>query len=300
VVLVGRGTRQLAGDAEGAFHLRLVAPPEWRVSRMAEREGWSWEQALARCDEVDRTRDRFMRYFFGAAACRPEEYDLTVNAGRVPLEDVVACVAALARGEGEGPAPAAAVPRVLTLARQLGAGDTGFAPTLAERLGLRVYDRELLEQEAIRLGVSEAELETVDEQPAGLFGRLRPGGLPRRYLGTMGRLMGELARGDALLVGRGGSRFLRDRPGVFHVRLAAAMGVRVRRVMEHRWLRESAARQLIAQSDGRRGRFYEGAFGADWASPLEYHLTVNTGRLGPAAVDLVALAAGRHWSRSHG
>jgi cytidylate kinase len=301
VVLVGRGTRQLAGDVEGAFHLRLAAPREWRVSRMAEREGWSWEQALARCDEVDRTRDRFMRYFFGAGAGRPEEYDLTVNAGRVPLEDVVACVAALARGEGEGPAPDAAVPRVLTLARQIGAGDTGFAPTLAERLRLCVHDRELLEQEAVRLGVAEAELEAVDEQPAGLFGRLRPGGLSRRYLEVMGQLMGELAtRGDALLVGRGGSRFLRDRPSVFHVRLVAAPAVRVRRVMEYRWLRESAARQLIAQSDGRRGRFYDDAFGADWASPLEYHLTVNTGRLGPAAVDLVARAAGRHWSRAHG
>ncbi|HZY89113.1 MAG TPA: cytidylate kinase-like family protein [Gemmataceae bacterium] len=301
VVLVGRGTRQLAGDAEGTFHLRLVATAEWRVSRMAEREGWSWDQALARCDEVDRARDRFMRYFFGAGACRPEQFDLTVNAGRVPLEDVVACVAALARGQGEGPTPTAAVPRVLTLARELGAGDTDFARALAERLRLHVYDRELLEQEALRLGVSEAELEAVDEQPAGLFGRLRPGGLPRRYLEAMGQLLGELAtRGDALLVGRGGSRFLRDRPGVFHARLVAAPAVRVRRVMEHHWLRESAARQLIAQSDALRGRFYEGAFGADWASPLEYHLTVNAARLGPAAVDAVALAAGRHWSRAHG
>jgi cytidylate kinase len=301
VVLVGRGSRQLAGDAEGAFHLRLVAPLEWRVSRMAEREGWSWDQALARCNEVDRARDRFTRYFFGAAACRPEGYDLTVNAGRVPPEDIVACVAALARGQDGGPTPTAAVPRVLTLARETGTGDTDFARALAERLGLHVYDRELLEQEAVRLGVPEAELAAVDEQPAGMFGRLRPGGLPRRYREAMGQLMGELAtRGDALLVGRGGSRFLRDRPGVFHVRPVAALPMRVLRVMEHRWLRESAARQLIAQSDGRRARFYEGAFGADWASPLEYHLTVNAGRLGPAAVGLVALAAGRHWSRAHG
>src|SRR5262249_53406574 len=161
-------------------------------------EGWSWDEALARCNEVDHSRDRFMRYFFGAAAGRPEEYDLTVNAGRVPLEDVVACVIALARGEGEAAAPVPVVPRVLTLARELGAGATGFAPTLAGRLGLRVYDRELLEQEAARLGVSASELEAVDEQPAGLLGRLRPGGLPARYLEAMGQLMAELAaRGDA-------------------------------------------------------------------------------------------------------
>src|SRR5205807_2311998 len=38
VILVGRGTRQLLGDAPNTFHLRLVAPREWRVRRMAERE----------------------------------------------------------------------------------------------------------------------------------------------------------------------------------------------------------------------------------------------------------------------
>jgi cytidylate kinase len=296
VVLVGRGTRQLLGDEAQAFHLRLVAPRAWRVRRMAQREGWSAEQALARCLEVDRTRDRFTRYFFGADAARPEQYDLVVNTGRVPLEDVVSCVTALARGEAAGQ-PAGAGPRVLTLSRQLGAGDTGFAPTLAERLGLRAYDRELLEQEATRLGVTEAELEQVDEQPAGLFQRLRPGGLYRRYFEVLGRLMNELAaRGDVLLVGRGGSRFLRDHPAAFHVRLVATTGVRLRRVMEHRWLREDPARQLIARSDARRARFYENGFGADWSSPLEYHVTVNSGRLGPAAVDLIACAAGRFWA----
>src|SRR2546421_11937723 len=33
VVLVGRGTRQLLGDAPDVLHLRLVAPKDWRVQR---------------------------------------------------------------------------------------------------------------------------------------------------------------------------------------------------------------------------------------------------------------------------
>jgi cytidylate kinase len=297
VVLVGRGARQLLGNAPDAFHLRLVAPRDWRVRRMAEREGWSAEQAQARCLEVDRSRERFSRYFFGEIAL-PAQYDLVVNTGRVPLDDVAACVAALVRGEAAAPAPPSPDHRVLTLSRELGAGDTGFAPTLADRLGLRVHDRELLEQEATRLGVNPTELAKIDEQPAGLFQRFRPGSLHQRYFEVLGQLMNELAdRGGVLLVGRGGSRFLRDRPGVFHVRLVAPPESRVRRVMEHRWLREGPARQLIAQSDTQRRRFYEQYFGADWASPLEYHVTGNSGRLGPAAVDLVAFAAGRHWGR---
>jgi cytidylate kinase len=318
VVLVGRGTGHLIDDTPDVLHLRLVAPRDWRARRMAGREGWTFEHALARCTEEDRNRERFARYFFGDMPFQPARYALVANTGRVPLDDVVAAVVALVRqsaveGQGEpqdvgrsaAPSdsalqtePAADGHRVLTLSRELGAGDSGFARTLGLRLGLRVYDRELIEQEATRLGVSEAELEKIDEHAAGIFQRFRPGSLHQRYFEALEQLMRELAaRGSVLLVGRGGNRILRDNPAAFHVRLVAPTEVRVRRVMEHRWLREKPARQLIADSDAQRRSFYESCFGADWASPLEYHLTVNSGRLGPAAVDLVAAAAERHFAR---
>lgn len=298
VVIVGRGSRQLAGDAEGALHLRLVAPREWRVRRMARLEGRTEEETLARCLAVDHTRERFGRYFFGPESLRSDEYDLVANTGRVELDAVVALMLALVQNDWSGPsAGGAAGQHVLTLARELGAGDTGFAPTVAARLGLRVYDRDLLEQEAIRLGVPEADLEQIDEQPADIFERFRASSLHQRYFEALGQLMGELAeRGDVLLVGRGGSRFLRDDPHAFHVRLVAPMEVRIPRVMEHRWLRQEPAKKLIAASDAQRRSFYQDYFGADWSDPLEYHLTVNTGRLGPSAVDAVVFAAHRHWA----
>src|SRR5439155_26289201 len=128
-----------------------------------------------------------------------------VNTGRVPLADVVSTVAALVHGQA--PSETSDRPgarRVLTLSRELGAGDTGFAPTLGDRLGLRVYDRELLEQEAVRLGVPESALEKIDEQRASIFERFRPGSLHQRYQQALEQLMNELAeQGDVLLVGRG-------------------------------------------------------------------------------------------------
>jgi len=299
VVLVGRGTGHLLAGRADVLHLRLVAPREWRTRRMAEKEGWSPEQALAHCAAEDRTRDRFTRYFFGEAPGQPGQYHMAFNTGRVVLADVVACVAALVRGDQAGAPPEpAGGPRVLTLSRELGAGESSFAPPLAARLKLTVYDRKLLEQEAVQLGVTEAELAQVDEQPSGIFQRFRPDSLPQRYFEVLEQLVKSLAeRGHVLLVGRGGNRFLKDFPGAFHLRLVAPPDVRVRRVMEYRWVNESRARQLIAQSDAQRGRFCASYFGADWADPLEYHLTVNTGWLGPAAIELAACAAERHWTR---
>jgi cytidylate kinase len=299
IILVGRGTRQLLADTPDAFHLRLVAPKDWRARRMAQMEHWSFDQALARCTEVDRMRERFTRYFFGATATHPAQYDLVVNTGRVALDRLVACVAAVVRGETAGVASTSAEPRVLTLSREIGAGDTGFAQTMGARLGLRVYDRELLEQEAVRLHVTKEELETIDEQPAGIFQRIRPGSLGHRYSEALGQLMKELAdSGNVLLVGRGGSVILRDHARAFHVRLIATIDIRIRRVMEHRWLRKAQARELIARSDAQRSSFYRNFFEVDWSDPLGYHVTVNSGRLSLATVDLVADAALNHWGKT--
>jgi len=299
VVLVGRGARHLLSEMPDVFHLRLVAPREWRAERMARLEGWSPDEARARCLEVDRIRDLFTRYFFGPSATEPVQYDLVVNTARVPLDDVTNVVAAMVH-----PGPAEAIGtsggrRVLTLSRELGAGDSNFAPALADRLKLPVYDRELLEQETVRLGVPEAELEKIDEQPASIFQRFRPGSIYQRYFEALEQIIRELAdRGDVILVGRGGNCFLRDDPHAFHVRLVSPMAIRCRRVMEYRWVREAVAKKLVAESDSQRRRFHESYFGIDWSNPLEYHITVNSGRLALTALDLISAAAGHHWSRT--
>ena len=123
VILVGRGTNQLVGNREDVFHLRLVAPRPWRARRMAELEGWTQEKALARCTEVDRTRERFNRYFFGDAATQPGQYDLVINTGRVPLDHVVAGIAALVREQWpSGEAEPSAERRILDTDRRDGSG----------------------------------------------------------------------------------------------------------------------------------------------------------------------------------
>jgi cytidylate kinase len=297
VVLVGRGARHLLGEMPGAFHLRLVAPWQWRAERMARLEGWSLDEARARCLEVERVRELFTRYFFGETATQAAQYDLVVNMARMPLEDVTSVVAAMVRAESTE-AVVTLGRRVLTLSRELGAGDQGFAPPLAERLKLHLCDRELLEQEAIRLGVAEAELEKIDEQPASIFQRFRPGSIYQRYFEALEQTMCELAqRGDVILVGRGGNCFLRDDPRAFHVRLVASLAVRCRRIREYRWVWEAVAKKQVAESDAQRRRFHESYFGIDWSNPLEYHITVNSGRLALVALDLVSFAAERHWSR---
>jgi cytidylate kinase len=302
VVLVGRGTGHLLADMPNVLHVRLVAPKEWRAKRMMAREGWTWEQALARCTEEDRNRERFTRFFFGEAPFQAARYHVTFNTGRVPLDDVVATVAALVRQDwtastAQGANAPRSSQRVLTLTPELGAGETSFAPALATRLALRVHDRDVLQQEAERLGISLAEVEQIEARPSGIVQRFQPNSLYQRYFEALGQIVRAFAeQGDALIVGRGGNCILRDQPGAFHVRLVAPMLIRVQRVMQHRWMGEDGARKLIADSDARRSRFHENYFGIDWSDAEQYHFTANSGLLGPSTLDAVAFAAQRHWA----
>src|SRR5262245_29878590 len=79
VVLVGRGTGHLIDDTSNILHLCLAAPREWRAHRMARKEGWTFELALARCAAEDRSREHFARYFFGEAPFQLARYALVAN-----------------------------------------------------------------------------------------------------------------------------------------------------------------------------------------------------------------------------
>lgn len=299
VVLVGRGTAHLLSEAEACCHVRLVAPLEWRAARVAQLMNLSPEDAAARCAREDRVRKKFNRYFFGPGADQPANYDLVINSARFSIDETVALLSDLITSTESYQPPRHGSYAVLTLARELGAGEQGFAPPLAERLGLQVLDRELLEEESRELGIPVAEVGRLDEMPAGILQRFRPGSIQHRYVDSLERLMHRYAaRGKVLFLGRGGFVFLRDHPTAFHVRLVAPMAVRVRRMMEYRWVREEVARRLLTQSDVRRRTFCLDFLSADWVSPLEYHLTVNTGRLGLIALDAVSNAATRYWTRT--
>jgi cytidylate kinase len=324
VVLVGRGVRELIGDAPNALHLRMVAPRSWRAARMALKEGWPEGEAEGRIAAVDRTRERFQHYFFGAACTEPARFDFIVNSAKVALDDIVAATVNLVNqtkpeGESSSPQGKTRTPsgprgledapsgldqvvsprahRVVTLSRELGAWATEFAPRLAHALELHVYDRDLMSEEAKRLGVPEEQLRAMDEHAVGLVQRLRPGSLYHQYVDALGPVMHAVAKkGPALMVGRGGNRLLRDDPAAFHVRLVATPDYRLRRVMQFHWMRECPAREMLETNDAIRRRFFQHCFGAHWDDPLEYHLVLNTGRLDETSVTLAADLASRFWN----
>ena len=95
VVIVGRGGANICQAMPGGVHIRLVAPIEWRIEKLAETEKISESRAARRVRDLDENRESFFTRFWGKDALEPERYTVTFNAARVSEEQVVEAVLAL-------------------------------------------------------------------------------------------------------------------------------------------------------------------------------------------------------------
>ena len=290
-VVVGRGASILLRYRAGGLHVRLVAPLAVRSRRVQESEPkLDSAAAQARCLERDEERSRFVKYFFGEDVGDPLAYHVTVNTGALTPAATGETLVRLVHGQSHpggvsAPEPESTrpQPRIITLSSQLGSRETDLGRELARRMNLTCWDRESLSREAEIAAGPDADLGEVNPKAFEAFG------------GAVGRIAGG---GDAILVGGGSSAFLKDHPTALRVKLIAPASERIRRVGEYRWIDPRSAEQSIAESDKRRGLFYEHFFGIDWDDPLSFDLVLNTAALGPRTVPLIAEAARLKWQGS--
>lgn len=97
VILAGRGGQVLFRDVPHVMKIRIVAPPEVRARRVAEREKLDPEAALRMVERDDRDRAARMRYLFDVDWRDPRLYDLVLNTGHLPAESAVEVIVTLAR-----------------------------------------------------------------------------------------------------------------------------------------------------------------------------------------------------------
>lgn len=87
-VLVGRGAQFILPRDKG-LAVRIIAPMEVRIQRVAPRMGLSASEARRYIEETDRGRSEFVRRFFHHDIDQPELYDLVINTARQGIDGAV-------------------------------------------------------------------------------------------------------------------------------------------------------------------------------------------------------------------
>ena len=106
VVILGRGGAFITEDLKGGVHLRLVAPLEHRVARLAEVSGMRREAAAEKIRETDERRTAFYHRHWPKRRLAPEEFTATYNTAaaspRRLIHSALPLVLAMATDPGPG------------------------------------------------------------------------------------------------------------------------------------------------------------------------------------------------------
>lgn len=180
---------------------------------------------------------------------------------------------------------------VITLSREMGSRGDDIARAVAERLGIRLVGREIINRAAKEAGAPEVALAEIDE--LGLLGVKPSAAALRIYQEKVTAVIHSLAaEGGILLVGRGGQVILANQAGVLHVRVIAPIEMRLALVQARCRVPAEVAAARIAASDAARTGFLKRHFGVRGDEPSLYALVLNMAQMDVAtAVDLVCLAA---------
>jgi len=188
---------------------------------------------------------------------------------------------------------------LITISRQYGAGGSEVAKLVADALGWRLVDNELVEKVGARAGLSAEEIAGIEERTPSFIERLAQvlatstpelfppptGTVPELSEATLVRITEAVvaeaaAEGRAVLVGRAAPAVLAREREALHVKLVASRPFRIRVAATRLGLDLKDAERVMQQTDAQRERYHREHYGRDWSDPVGYHMVLNTERLG--------------------
>jgi cytidylate kinase len=202
---------------------------------------------------------------------------------------------------------------LITISRQFGAGGSQVARQVAERLGWRVVDNELIEEVAARAGLPKEHVAEREERVSSFVERLArtlaaasPDVFPppdsagaivdvpeTDLVRITETVVAEIAaQGKVVLVGRGAPAVLSREADALHVKLVAPRTFRIRVAAGRLGCSTDKAAAQLDATDRNRARYLREYYRRDWDDPVNYHLVLNTGVLGfEGATELIVARA---------
>ena len=184
---------------------------------------------------------------------------------------------------------------IITIARQFGSGGHEVGRKLAEMLGVKCYDRDLITLAAQKSGMSEEALDHVDEKAASsLLYTLVMGSniyhsnvdqfnvpINDRLFCIQSEIIREIAAEEScVIVGRCADYVLAEHPRCVRVFVYSGFDARVKTVCERSSVSEGEARDMIIKNDKRRSNYYNYYTGHKWGRLENYDLSLSTEKLG--------------------
>ena len=180
---------------------------------------------------------------------------------------------------------------IITIGRQFGSGGRELGKAVADKLGIKYYDKELISLAAKESGYNPEIFENVDERATnsllysismGIY-NLGNGYAPMRdmpvndqlYL-LQHKIIRELAAEPCVIVGRCADYILRNNKNLLRIFVYANLKDRVENAIKIHNVPENKAESTVKKTDKTRANYYNFYSNQKWGAVENYDLCINT------------------------
>ena len=185
---------------------------------------------------------------------------------------------------------------VITIGRQYGSGGAEVGKKLGKRLGLNVYDKDILKMTSDESGIREFYFQLADERAVNrLLYKIVQSMIPENTSPSLGAdlvsadnlfrfqsaVIRKLAQEEScIFVGRCADHILAGMEKLVRVFVYADMDARVKRIREKGYYEDSEIVKNIRRMDKERRDYHRYYTGKDWECFDNYDLILNSARIG--------------------
>ena len=187
--------------------------------------------------------------------------------------------------------------KIYTIGREFGSGGREVGEKLAAKLGIKLYDKEPLQQAAKDSGFCEEIFENHDEKPTNSFlyslvmDTYSVSGysaapfldMPlnhKVFLAQFETIKKIAEKESCVIVGRCADYALSDNPDCINIFIHADLDVRIKNVSRNLNITENKARDIINKTDKQRASYYNYYTSKKWGDSKSYNLSLDAGKLG--------------------
>lgn len=200
---------------------------------------------------------------------------------------------------------------IITISREFGCGAREIARELASRLGVTLYDRDLVDMTAKKAGVNVEVIKESDEAlvKSGnrLFAEFGYGSTTSFLSEDAIRVQAEVIRDIAnqqescVIFGRCADYILQEHPNVVNFFLYAPLSKRIKHIAENYKLTEPEAQKLIKRVDRQRHNYYKYVTGHNRGDRENKDLMIDVSTYGvKGTVDLMCTAIAMQYPEGFG
>ncbi len=180
---------------------------------------------------------------------------------------------------------------IITIAREYGSGGRYIGKLLAEKLGIKLYDKELIKEVSRLSGLKEEYIEENEQKRNKLDNMWYYGNLSNNdklFLSESNVIKKIAKKESCIIVGRCADYILKDNKNVIRVFIYSSLENKVSRAVKYYGLKEKNAKKIIEDTNKKRSEHYKHYTNSTWNNPNNYDICINSDSLGiETAVELL-------------